>query len=151
VDGARVEESLGDKVLGLSDFAGRWSLEREILDRRADLTAHLSGTAVFTFNGADLRYEEEGRLEYPGQPPMMATRAYTWEDDGDGVWVFFDDGRPFHRFSLLRRMPEADHHCPPDMYHVTYDFTRWPDWSATWAVVGPRKNYRMISRYARLG
>ncbi|PJJ87380.1 hypothetical protein CLV77_1948 [Brevirhabdus pacifica] len=141
----------GGQVLTPDAFIGRWRLDRRIHDRLTGQESRLEGEAVMRPQGADIAYDEEGRLEFPGQPPMIATRSYLWQPDGDGVWVFFEDGRPFHRFSLALTMPEASHHCPPDMYYVSYNFTRWPSWGATWTVRGPRKDYRIESSYTRLG
>jgi hypothetical protein len=64
--------------------------------------------------------------------------------------VLFADGRPFHAFDPGAARPEAAHDCPPDLYRVRYDFSDWPDWQAAWEVRGPRKDYRMVSRYAPL-
>ena len=48
-------------------------------------------------------------------------------------------------------MPDALHHCDPDMYNVSYDFTRWSQrkkqWRSVWTVLGPRKDYKMLSSY----
>ena len=44
---------------------------------------------------------------------------------------------------------EAEHWCDPDMYRVGYDFSAWPEFAATWEVAGPKKAYRMVSRYRR--
>ncbi|MEM7719719.1 MAG: DUF6314 family protein, partial [Pseudomonadota bacterium] len=44
--------------------------------------------------------------------------------------------------------PETVHLCPPDRYHVAYDFSSWPEWRTVWSVEGPRKTYRMSSHFA---
>lgn len=155
-DGSRSRKGSGlDKPpagsgLTTDDFLGRWRLDRVIHNRLTGEESRLEGEALMRPEGSDMAYHEEGKLEHPGQPPMIATRDYVWQADGDGIWVFFADGRPFHRFSLGLKMPEAHHHCPPDMYHVTYDFTRWPRWGAIWTVRGPHKDYRLRSTYTRL-
>ena len=136
----------------LASFEGRWSLTRVVKDEHGGAEGHLSGVAIFTRDGADhLIYEESGTLSYANQPPMAATRRYIWVAVEEGIEVLFEDGRAFHVIESGRSMPDANHHCDPDLYHVSYDFSRWPAWSSTWRVVGPRKDYRMVSEFARLG
>lgn len=135
----------------LQSFEGRWVLSRVVKDEHGGAEGHLTGEAVFTPQGAGrLLYEETGTLRYASQPPMAATRRYVWVAVEEGIEVLFEDERPFHVIEQGRSMPDANHHCDPDLYHVSYDFTRWPAWSSTWRVVGPRKDYRMVSEYTRL-
>lgn len=135
----------------LMDFEGRWGLFRTIEDRLGGRDGTLTGHVTLAPDGPDaLVYEEEGQLTIADQPALTARRIYRWaRAPGGRIEVTFEDGRAFHDFSLERTMPEASHWCDPDMYHVTYDFTRWPRWSSEWRVQGPRKNYRMSSQYRR--
>ena len=133
----------------LRDFEGTWRLTRQIEDKLDKMSGHLNGQAEFAPDSQGLIYIETGQLNLEGQSPMDASRRYLWQETETGILVSFEDGRPFHEFGLDRLMPDANHHCDPDLYHVSYDFTRWPQWSSTWRVIGPRKNYRMISRYSR--
>ncbi|WP_284163156.1 DUF6314 family protein [Frigidibacter sp. SD6-1] len=133
----------------LSDFEGLWRIERQIDDRLGGKPGRFSGTASFTPDGPLLRYRETGLLTYGDAAPFQAMRDYIWSADAEGIVVAHGDGRPFHRFDTAHPMPEADHLCAPDLYRVRYDFTRWPDWQAEWHVSGPRKDYRMVSRYCR--
>lgn len=150
------------KLKSLVQFVGKWQLERTIIDHRNDLNGQMSGSAHFTPLDADaLKYEEEGQLVYGAQPAMFATRRYVWrsstaskltnaeQNSAVKVGVEFEDGRPFHTILLDRSMPDDIHHCDPDVYHVSYDFTRWPEWQSVWRVVGPAKDYRMTSVYSR--
>ncbi|KNG95384.1 DUF6314 family protein [Pseudaestuariivita atlantica] len=130
-------------MIGLADFEGRWSLTRRIDDRRAGQEATFDGTAVFAPDGTGLTLTETGWLQPATGPRLQGSRRYLWRE---GIEVFFEDGRPFHRFTPAA--PAALHDCPPDTYRVTYDFTRWPRWTATWEVTGPRKDYTMVSAYA---
>ncbi|MEM9435029.1 MAG: DUF6314 family protein [Pseudomonadota bacterium] len=138
----------------LAEFEGLWRLARGIEDRRAAQQGTLIGEAVFTSDPdpeSCLRYEETGALSYAGQSPLNASRRYVWRAAKEhSIEVLFDDGRPFHTISRDRLMPDATHHCAPDMYYVSYDFTGWPDWSSSWRVLGPQKDYRMRSEYSRL-
>ncbi len=135
---------------GLEAFAGRWRLRREIEDFAAGHLARFTGTAVFSpEEGGALALTEEGTLRLPGAAPLKASRRYLWRPgQGGAIEILFEDGRPFHVIAPGLK-PEAEHLCPPDLYRVAYDFTAWPDWRAVWRVKGPRKDYRMTSRYTR--
>jgi hypothetical protein len=127
----------------LSDFEGRWRLSRRIV-QDAGTEARFEGQAVWSPDAECLIYRETGTLTVTGQPPMQAERRYRWHPD---LCVHFDDGRFFHR--VPAQGGETDHWCDPDSYHVRYDFSAWPDFEVIWLVSGPRKSYRMFSRYAR--
>lgn len=130
----------------LRDFLGLWRLSRVIEDARAGQVAQFEGRVVFTEAAGGLVQSEAGTLHLPGQPPMTATRRYLWRPGAARIAVFFEDGRFFHDI-VPGPVPEATHDCPPDHYHVAYDFTGWPGWSNRWRVTGPRKNYTMTSHY----
>lgn len=123
----------------LADFIGDWRLSRQI--------CHADGTRA-TFDGtarweADGTYVETGTLDM-GTARFSAERRYRWTDDLD---VYFDDGRFFH--AVPQCGGDAAHWCDPDQYDVTYDFSRWPEWTARWQVRGPRKDYVMLTTYAK--
>lgn len=126
----------------LVDFLGPWWLSREIL--QADGTrGRFEGRAEWQAAGADALYVEEGELVLP-HGSFRAERRYRWDAD---LNVFFEDGRYFHTVPVAGGA--TGHWCDPDRYDVTYDFSRWPDWSSRWQVRGPRKDYAMFSRYGR--
>jgi hypothetical protein len=133
----------------LEAFEGLWEIDRDIHDLRAGRSGRFSGRAEFRPGPEGLAYREEGRLALEGAAAMTAARDYLWRDGGAGtIEVLFADGRFFHRFLADEPEPAAEHDCPPDRYRVRYDFSRWPRWSAAWAVTGPRKDYRLVSRYS---
>ncbi|TNF64106.1 MAG: trigger factor [Rhodobacteraceae bacterium] len=127
----------------LADFEGTWTLSRRIIHEDGPVAA-FEGEARWQPSGGGLDYSETGQLRMPGHAPINATRRYRWEE---GLRVFFEDGRFFH--AVPARGGQAHHWCDPDDYRVTYDFADWPVFTTTWAVRGPRKAYRMISRYVR--
>lgn len=136
---------------GLQDFAGVWRIERRIEDLGGGPAGRFEGEAVLTPTAGGLAYEESGLLRLGAGVPMLATRRYLWQAAGPGrIEVAFEDGRPFHGFELDDGA-EAAHDCAPDLYRVRYRFGDWPRWEAVWRVTGPRKDYRMESRYARPG
>jgi hypothetical protein len=95
-------------------------------------------------------YHETGHLILAHSPALTSSRRYRWHPGaGGGIDIFFEDDRFFHHINLAQSSPTAHHLCPPDEYHVTYDFARWPDWTADWQVTGPRKSYDMRSCYRK--
>lgn len=134
---------MGAHVPELWDFEGTWQVSRRIEDALSGQEGRFAGHARFERDGAGLRYAEKGVLELGGAK-MEAERVYLWRASGSGIEVLFDDGRPFHR---IDDSAEAAHWCDPDQYDVTYDFTTWPTWSSRWRVLGPRKDYVMVSTY----
>ena len=126
---------------------GRWSLTREVrhADGRID---RLEGEAIFQRSGPKLVQDETGLLTV-GNQTLEAKQRYIWEAAGPLLNVYFADLRPFHTVALNARTHKAVHLCPPDRYEVAYDFADWPRWRAVWQVEGPRKDYRMTSKYHR--
>ena len=127
----------------LSDFEGVWMFDRVVEHASGD-RATVTGRATFTCDGAGLVQEEVGRMSLNGAPPLCATRRYLWRA---GLQVCFEDGRDFH--TVPAEGGTAEHWCDPDHYTVQYEFGSWPDWTATWTVQGPNKDYRMVTRYTR--
>ena len=135
----------------LEEFAGDWAIERRIEDRKFGQDGSLRGTARLEPGGFEngLIYREEGTLSLGDAGEMEAVRIYLWAPHERGISVHFQDGRDFHVIELDRLMPDAQHHCSPDMYHVSYDFSRWPRWTSAWRVQGPKKNYKRVTQYIR--
>ncbi|MEQ8901258.1 MAG: DUF6314 family protein [Roseovarius sp.] len=125
----------------LQDFEGAWRFTREVVEadgRRATVT----GRAVWVRDGAGLAYTETGEMRIAGHVPMQVERRYSWDSD---LAVSFEDGRFFHH--VPPEGGETAHWCDPDQYDGTYDFGNWPEFTVTWRVRGPRKDYRMVTRY----
>jgi hypothetical protein len=132
---------------GLTDFLGRWRLDRTIETFDESPSGVLSGEAVLRDLMDHVIYEETGRLTLDFGQNLETERRYQWLQGKAGrIDVKFADGRCFHTISLTRD-GEATHDCPPDLYKVRYDFGAWPYWSSEWRVTGPRKDYRMLSHY----
>lgn len=136
----------------LRDYlTGGWHLTRQIEDRRAGQRLSFSGIARFDANApAALLYSETGTLNTGHGGAVEATQRHRWTFTDDGAAVAFADGRPFHRVTLEGQHAADLHQCPPDLYHVTYDFNAPDEWHAIWTVHGPRKDYTLNSRYTRL-
>lgn len=136
-------------ALGLQDFAGRWRLSRRIADPDGQTMGRFEGAARFAPDAATLLYREDGTLVMDGRE-MEAEQTHVWRQEGNRICVAFSDGRPFHSFELGVATASAHHHCTPDLYHVSYDFRRWPEWETSWNVTGPRKDYHLVSVYRRV-
>ena len=128
------------------NFLRRWTIERNIFDALTGQQVVFTGVADISDGADHWLYRESGQLKMGTAPSMTAERCYLWRAGEDGVDVYFEDGRFFHRMALAGAA-KAAHWCDPDQYDVSYEFTDWPVWRATWAVSGPRKNYTMRSIY----
>ena len=107
----------------------------------------MTGTATFSPNGAGLLYTEKGVLTLATGVQLQAKRSYLWDTACADIAVRFVGGKPFHGFSPDGSAQGTSHLCGADWYNVTYDFTAWPAWSATWIVTGPRKDYTSVTAY----
>lgn len=130
----------------LTDFLGHWSLDRHVTPFDGQPEATATGRARFEATDTGLIYRETLDLVIAGHAPVRAERSYLWRAVEAAIAVDFSDGRPFHSFEPNGRS-EAAHWCDPDQYDVAYDFEDWPDWTSTWRVKGPRKDYAMVTRY----
>jgi hypothetical protein len=134
--------------LTLPDFAGRWTVQRRIDDRHAGQQLRFEGEVQIGPEADHWRYQETGALILPNGTRLTADRAYLWRAQGDNIAVYFEDDRFFHAFAPEGK-PEAAHWCDPDQYNARYDFSDWPNWRAEWTVTGPRKDYTMVSEFAK--
>ena len=134
----------------VSDFVGDWILQRQITDRYLNQTGVFSGLATLQPLEPDvLKYSENGKVRLGEGPCMSATRDYVWRFVGNRVEVKFVNGDAFHIFVPAGAVDGTDHPCGDDFYRVHYDFLQWPEWTVTWTVSGPRKDYTSVSRYVR--
>ena len=139
--------SANNQPLGLSDFAGAWQLYKHIQQKDGAVFV-FEGQAEFTYADSYLHYHESGMVSAPDGRTLQAARSYKWRQlDNGHIEVLFDDNRFFHTFSLAA--PVAEHLCGADHYVVDYGFSGWPEWTSTWQVTGPRKDYTMFSRFTR--
>jgi hypothetical protein len=135
-----------------SDFLGNWCIERQIEDFLTQQTGTFFGDAIIVARDRDWVYSETGTLSFNNRTPLKSERRYLWSPTAAGFDIHFDDSRFFHSFDLPieadgGKCSTAHHWCDPDDYNVQYDLNRFPDWSSLWQVTGPRKLYKMISKY----
>ena len=134
--------------------AGRWTVQRQLLDRSAGTQGAFSGVARFSVADDDggLAFREEGTVRWPSFSGP-ASREYLLKPAGraDALDVFFADGRPFHRMSFSPEANLDSHWCDPDTYRVTYSFDGPDRFSYVWDVRGPGKDLLLTSRLERIG
>jgi hypothetical protein len=147
--------------------AGRWSVERTLLDRAAGTRGTFTGVVILSPDGdGGLRFHEEGTVVWPsvnrpaaGSPAGNgdtytgpATRDYLLRpaDTPDAMDMLFPDGRPFHRMSFAPDASQDRHWCDPDTYRVTYVRHSEDEFSYVWDVTGPRKDLLLESVLRRL-
>ena len=134
----------------LAALEGRWRMARTIVHDDGGVD-RASGIAAFIRAGPRLIQDEDALLTTArGGPPLKATRRYVWGAEGGRIDIAFADMRPFHSIPLGAARPGTVYLCDPDRYEVAYDFSDFPRWSSVWRVDGPRKAYRMETRYERL-
>lgn len=132
--------------------AGRWQLERDLLDRSNGTHGTFSGVVLFTpTRDGGLALREEGTMRWPSFAGP-ATREYVLKptDRPDALDVFFPDGRPFHRMSFSAEASNDTHWCDPDTYRVTYTYQAHDRFSYSWDVTGPRKDQLLVSHLERI-
>ena len=137
--------------------AGRWAVERTMLDRAAGTRGTFTGVVIFSPDGdGGLRFHEEGTVAWPAADGDTftgpATRDYllTPADTPDAMDMLFPDGRPFHRMSFSPEASQDRHWCDPDTYRVTYVRHGDDEFSYSWDVTGPRKDLLLESVLRRL-
>ncbi|TLM72718.1 DUF6314 family protein [Pseudarthrobacter sp. NamB4] len=131
--------------------AGRWTIQRDLLDRAEGTRGTFSGVVLFlpTSDG-NLALREEGTMRWPSFTGP-ASREYVLRatERPDALDVFFPDSRPFHRMSFSPEASLDSHWCDPDTYRVSYAYESPERFSYTWDVKGPRKDLLLTSHLTR--
>jgi hypothetical protein len=131
-------------------LTGAWRIARTLHDARVGQDGSLEGTAEFTPRpDGGLNYLETGILRLGDHVgPAEQTYLYAFPTP-DHAEVFRRDGSPFHALDLCTGHAEATHQCGADLYRGSFQVTGPDSWTAEWSVTGPRKDYRMLTRYNR--
>lgn len=151
---------------------GTWHVERDLVDRRAEVVGTFRGTAVFReLPGAAAPASAGGRAaeELPGDVPGPAVVEHAehgelaWggvtgpagrtlhvvaRDDGSAR-VTFADGREFHDLDLRTGRWSALHPCVADAYAGTFTVVSPDEWHVRWDVTGPAKDQTLTTTYRR--
>ncbi|MFH8595342.1 DUF6314 family protein [Streptomyces rimosus] len=134
-------------------LAGRWTIERTVLDARTDTRGTFHGTAHFhpeTPGGTPLLHAEEGHLTWNGTT-TPATRTLHLHPHPDGTaTITFTDGRPFHDLNLHSGHWLTRHPCAADLYEGEFTVVSEGEWHLVWRVGGPAKEQVLRSVYRRM-
>lgn len=137
----------------LADFLGSYTVSRVITDVRAGAQSRFEGQAALMTVGPETEgeaiYRETGELIMESGR-FAAERSYHWRTAGPLIEVLFSDGRAFHSFDPNAGGLASAHLCGEDWYRGGYDLSAWPEWSVTWDVDGPRKDYKSVTTFQRL-
>jgi hypothetical protein len=131
-------------------FAGRWQLKRRIMDRRLMQAGAMTGhVSIQPCKDGSLHWQEHGLLRFGGHEGE-ASRTYRLRQAVDGGLAFdFEDERPFFAVPTGEKRWRFSHLCAPDRYEGRWFLKHADELWLSWWITGPRKDYRMISRYSR--
>lgn len=133
-----------------SFLAGRWDLDRQIVERPTGREGRYAGVGWFRPEDGGLWYEERGRLRM-GSHELSARRSLRWRTREDGqAEVAFSDGSLFHRLDLRSGCWHVAHDCGDDRYLGSYVVLSPSTWKVTWTVSGPGKETRLSTVYFRV-
>ncbi len=130
-----------------ADFAGEWSIERELADLRDGASGRFRGTLTVTPGEGGYRWCERGTLVWGAHRGPAERHLLLRRREGEW-WMCFADGRPFHPW---RAGGELVHPCAADTYRGVLGFDPGePDrFELTWEITGPAKRARIVSRMRR--
>ncbi|QAU44895.1 DUF6314 family protein [Bradyrhizobium guangzhouense] len=148
-----VTDSWGDASEVMKRLTGSWSFNRLI-----EWQGSMQGVATFTpLDAGSLAYREQGRLRLLNGTEFEAGRDYVFRTRVRGFDVFFRETPPrlFHAIELVASdggdlTGSAGHRCNLDHYQSTYTFRGEGGFVIRHAVSGPRKDYTMVTTYARV-
>ena len=142
---------------------GDWTFDRVVTDHLASETLTVRGRTSFELVDQDrVRWTEQGTMRRAGGEVEVSRELFVVRRD-DAWTVTFSDGRDFHPWVPNRRV---EHLCGADTYRGLADFgpragagtsASGPahedppaeQWTLTWWVSGPRKDYEMVTRLTR--
>lgn len=125
-------------------LAGRWQLDRRLIDHARGESGCFHGELLITTAGDGLEWAESGTLRWDGRE-LPATRRLLLQPGAEGWQMTFADGRPFHPW---RPGVEVHHPCGADLYRGLVRATR-TRMRVTWWVTGPAKDQEIHSRLRR--
>jgi hypothetical protein len=137
-------------------FAGAWRLSRWIDDRRGERFGAASGDAIFADGPTpgSATCDETLVIDYGGRRIDGASRLIWRFEDCAGPDLFFSDGRLFCAMRFHRNASgwraAFTHECGADSYDGVALIDDANCWRLIWTVSGPRKDYTLDTRYARI-
>ena len=130
-----------------AEFAGVWTIDRDLSDLRSGDTGHFTGQLIVAAEGAGYDWRESGMLTW-GDYTGRAERQLCLRPHDGTWWMCFADGRLFHPW---RFGEQVVHPCAADVYLGRIECE--PDapdrFTITWDVTGPAKRLLIVSRMTR--
>lgn len=140
-------------------FAGEWNFKREIRYLQTnELFATAIGNAVFTKSVEPnvLLYNETGKLTLSAtNTTTNFYKNYCYQFSGDHFQVYFSDScKPQalyqnYRYNAAEATPVQEHLCNADTYNTKYLFDEQNAFRQKVEVMGPRKNYSIVTLFSR--
>ena len=124
---------------------GDWRLTRRLADRRTGRSGTVSGRLTLRSEHDQIAWAEQGTLLWNGSR-LAVSRSYRLRPAGEGWWLYFADGRPFHPWTPGRWV---HHPCREDSYRGLITITGPDQWRTLWEVDGPDKAQRIITQLSR--
>ena len=126
------------------------------MERQIDPHGRFDGTASFSkIDDVTLLYEEIGTLSLEaGEVLDDVSKRYLYKLEEDALAVYFDDGpnkgNLFHCLNFNDEgIAQVEHFCDPDQYNSTYTIASDKEFMIEHIVNGPRKDYKIFSKYKR--
>lgn len=138
----------------LSCLLGTWKIERTITHRFPLVESYEAiGSAKFILEEAHiLCYQEEMELRNLRTHDIFQSTqqyVYRYEPASDALTKYFSDGRFFYALEISGNMASGSHLCKEDHYDAEYIFESQKNFSLTYLINGPRKDYGMKTLYSR--
>ena len=85
-----------DAAIDPTALLGDWRLTRRLADRRTGRSGTVCGQLTLRSERGQIAWVEQGTLLWNGSR-LPVSRSYRLLRAGEGWWLYFADGRPFHR------------------------------------------------------
>lgn len=126
-------------------------MSRSIRDFRLGTHGGFEGRANIFARSDDLILEETGRLQFVAHEAAASQHYILTLKQTRVAQVKFADGSPFYELDLSSGAPSFLHRCGNDTYHGHYLVKHRDRFYETWRVMGPRKDYCLVTRFTRPG
>lgn len=137
----------GDNIAAIDPtvLLGDWRLARRLADHRTGLSGTVSGRLSLRSERGQITWVEQGTLLWNGAR-LPVSRSYRMRRAGEGWWLYFSDGRPFHAWIPGQWVR---HPCREDSYRGLITITGPDHWRTLWEVNGPDKAQRITTWLSR--
>lgn len=135
----------------------KWRLQRSIIDNASDGTNYTAKGIVYLYLLDENSHEKEYKIVETGvistvndnKNEFTSTYYAKWNSKKNILKILRDDYSDFLEFDNflpLAKQLSGDHLCSKDMYKGLIEFVD-NTIKVTWDVLGPKKNYQMITIY----